>query len=81
MKHAIAYEDAGHHELSNFALSGALRLQNKLSMDSFMYKQSKSIFKLDHEWNFPSFIKSVKPGALRNYLRLTAIRSLDVEVS
>ena len=81
MQHAIKYEDAGFGEMSRLALDTALFMQHESRMDSYMYLERNSIFHLDDKRNRTSFISTVRSAALRKYLSLTAMRTLDVEVN
>ena len=66
-------------ELCKLTLDMALLMQEELEIGEFMYNEMKLIYGFDKN-NSASTIASISSKTIKNYLRLTAFRTLDIEV-
>ena len=66
-------------ELCKLTLDMALLMQEELEIGEFMYNEMKLIYGFDKNNSAPT-IASISSKTIKNYLRLTAFRTLDIEV-
>ena len=79
VRHVVAYDKANMQELCKLTLDMALLMQEELEIGEFMYNEMKLIYRFDKN-NSASTIASISSNTIKNYLRLTAFRTLDIEV-